>query len=101
MADSHDTSYATAWASALANLCALQAADLPRSRGAQYPGSPNATDLLAAAEEAVLELPAPDLSAVIDKLLLLWEIQLWDDSPDACHRQMVIGDLHRLAFVLP
>ena len=98
MADSHDTSYATAWASALANLCALQAADLPRSRGAQYPGSPNATDLLAAAEEAVLELPAPDLSAVIHKLLMLWQCMLEGEDPETHYRRLVIGDLRRLAF---
>ena len=101
MAAGFVTADPAAWASALGNLRTLQAADLPPSRGSQATGGPDATDLLAAAEEAVLELPAPDLSAVIEKLLLLWNFQLWDDGPDACHRQMVIGDLHRLAFFLP
>ena len=90
-----------AWASALSNLGTLQAADLPPSRGPQATDGRDATDLLAAAEVAVLDLPAPTLSAVIDKLTILWKSELWDDSPDADHRQMVIGDLRRLAFFQP
>ena len=98
MAYGHVKSDPAAWASALANLRTLQAANLPLSCGSRAAGGSDDGDLLAAAEEAVLELPAPTFSAVIEKLLLLWEFQLWDDSPDACHRQMVIGDLRRLAF---
>lgn len=98
MADRHNTSDAAAFASALANLRALQTADLPLSRGSQFPDSPDATDLLAAAEEAVLDLPAPDLSAVIQKLSLLWACELEGDDPETEHRQLVMGDLRRLAF---
>ena len=98
MADRHNTSDAAAFASALANLRSLQAADLRLSRGSQFPDSPDATDLLAAAEEAVLDLPAPDLSAVIQKLSLLWEFKLDGGDEESRHRQLVIGDLRRLAF---
>ena len=98
MADRHNTIDAAAFASALANLRALQTADLPLSRGSQFPDSPDATDLLAAAEEVMLDLPAPDLSAVIQKLSLLWEVELWDDSEEARHRRLLLGDLQRLAF---
>ena len=98
MADRHNTSDAAAFASALANLRALQTADLPLSRGSQFPDSPDATDLLADAEGAMLELPAPDLSAVIQKLLMIWQFQLEGDDPETQHRQLVIGDLQRLAF---
>ena len=89
-----------AWASALANLRTLQASN------ALPPGSPRSVVLsadadLATAEIAVLDLHAPTLSAVIDKLTILWGPELWDDSQEAGHRQMVIGDLNRLAFFLP
>ena len=99
MADGHVTAESRAFASALANLRTLQAADLPPlSRGSQFPDSPDATDLLADAEGAMLELPAPDLSAVIQKLLMIWQFQLEGDDPETQHRQLVIGDLQRLAF---
>lgn len=100
MAYGFHTADPAAWAIALANLRTLQASN------ALPPGSPRSVVLsadadLAAAEVAVLDLHAPTISAVINKLTILWGPELWDDSPDAGHRQMVIGDLHRLAFVLP
>lgn len=98
MATGFVTANPAAWASALRNLRTLQAADLPRSRGSQAAGGLDATDLLASAEEAVLELHAPTLSAVIDKLSLLWEFKLEGDCQNARHRRLVIGDLRRLAF---
>ena len=98
MADRHNTSDAAAFASALANLRALQTADLPLSRGSQFSDSPDATDLLAAAEEAVLDLPAPTIAAVIQKLSLLWEFRLEGGDEESRHRRLVIGDLQRLAF---
>lgn len=101
MAYGHVTSDPAAWASALTNLRTLQSADLSPSRGSQATGGPDAADLLAAAEVAVLDLHAPTITAVIEKLSLLWEVELWDDSEEARHRQMVIGDLRRLAFFQP
>lgn len=91
------TADSAAFATALADLRALQAADLPP------PGSSpdvirSADADLAAAEIALLDLHAPTFSAVIDKLMILWQPELWEgDDPETCHRQMVIGDLRRLA----
>ena len=101
MADGHVTSYPAAWASALSYLRTLQAADLSPPRGCDATAGPVATDLMAAAEVAVLDIHAPTISAVIEKLAILWKSELWDDTPDADHRRMVIGDLRRLAFYLP
>ena len=101
MATQFLTADSAAWATALANLSTLKAADLPLSRSSEYPGSPDATDLLAAAEVAVLDLHAPTISAVIDKLAMIWEFQLEGDSEDARHRRLVIGDLCRLNFASP
>ena len=101
MAYGHVTADPAAFATALANLRNLQTADLPQSRGTEFPGSPDATDILAAAEEAVLDLHAPTFSAVIEKLTILWQPEMWDDSEEARHRLMVIGDLRRLSFYLP
>ena len=95
------TSDPAAFSSAHANLRTLQAADLPLSRGSQATDGPDATDLLAAAEVAVLDLHAPTIAAVIDKLMLLWEFKLEGDSEDARHRRLVIGDLCRLNFASP
>lgn len=90
-----------AFASALANLRTLQAADLPLSRGPQATGGPDATDLLAAAEVALLDLHAPTISAVIDKLSLLWEFKLEGGDEESHHRRLVMGDLCRLNFASP
>ena len=56
------------------------------------------TDLLAAAEVAVLDLQAPTIPAVIEKLSLLWEFELDGGEEESRHRRLVIGDLRRLAF---
>ena len=101
MAYGHVNADPAAFASALANLRTLQTADLPPSRDPQATDGPDATDLLAAAEVALLDLHAPTISAVIEKLTILWEPKLWDDTADADHRRGVIGDLRRLAFYLP
>lgn len=94
------TAEATAWASALANLRALQAADLPPPGSSPHVVRSADADL-AAAEVALLDLPAQTLSAVIDKLAMIWEFQLDGDGEDARHRRLVLGDLRRLAFYLP
>lgn len=98
MATEFATADSAAWASALANLRTLQSAALPPSCGPQAKGGPDATDLLAAAEVAVLDLHAPTISAVIDKLALIWEFKLDGDDQETHHRRLVIGDLRRLAF---
>ena len=98
MATGFVTADPAAWTSALANLRTLQTADLPPSRGPQATDGPDATDLLAAAEVAVLDLHAPTISAVIDKLAMIWEFQLDGDDQESRHRQLVMGDLCRLNF---
>jgi len=88
----------TAWASALGHLRTLQTADvLP----AGTPGDifRSAGTDLAAAEVAVLDLHAPTLSAVIDKLAMIWEFLLEGDSEEAHHRRLVMSDLCRLSHV--
>ena len=100
MATGTVTADPAAWATALANLRTLQSADL------LPPGTPgdifrSAGADLAAAEVAVLDLHAPTISAVIDKLAMIWEFKLDGDSEEAHHRRLVIGDLRRLAFFQP
>lgn len=49
-----------------------------------------------AAELRLLQLPAPDLSALRQKLEVLWGQELWEDDDDGQARRVIIGDLRRL-----
>src|SRR5688572_30448657 len=46
----------------------------------------------------LLRLPAPHISAVIQKLHLIWEEVLFEGTEQASEKQRIIGDLHRLDF---
>jgi hypothetical protein len=52
---------------------------------------------LAAIEERLLDLPAPDLQGVVIKLRLIWDGQLHGQDQDSEHKLAVLADLHRLA----
>lgn len=47
------------------------------------------------AEEALLDLPAPSIEAVISKLMLIWADEIPSEAHDAHQKRMVIGDLRR------
>ena len=48
------------------------------------------------AEEAVLAQPAPDIAAVAEKLLIIWEDEVCSEIDNGAGKCMVIGDLRRL-----
>jgi hypothetical protein len=47
-------------------------------------------------ESALLEMPAPDINAVIAKLMLIFAEDLASGAPEALHKSRVIGDLRRI-----
>lgn len=49
-----------------------------------------------AVETALLGTPAPDLRAVRDKLLLLWQLRLEDGTPEGRYRRQLIADVTSL-----
>ena len=49
-------------------------------------------------QQELLRLPAPSISAVIQKLHLIFGEDLLEETEDASERQRVIGDLRRLDF---
>lgn len=55
------------------------------------------SEALAEQIDLVLELPAPSLTAVIQKLHLLWEADLQKPDRDATEKSQIIEDLHELA----
>lgn len=52
--------------------------------------------MIAANEEFLLDLAAPDFEGVILKLELLWEAQLHGFDQDSRRKRLIIEDLHRL-----
>ena len=54
-------------------------------------------DTCALAEEKVLAQPAPDIDAVAEKLLILWDEDVWSELPEGEQFRGIIGDLRRLA----
>ena len=88
-----------AWASALAEY-RTALGPYAASSDLTDPTCDDAFDTLEAAKEAVLDQHAPDLFAVIHKLEILWEGQLWEGTPECTHRLMVLGDLRRLDYTL-
>ena len=89
----------TAWATALSEYHTAQAAFNSLPDGSERCAV--ASDGLIKAEAAVLDLHSPDLSAVIEKLRILWDEELGADTPESDHRRMVIGDLSRISFLQP
>lgn len=53
-------------------------------------------DRLFEAEEAVLAQPAPDTFAVIEKLRIIWDDELFSECDNGPYKRGVIGDLMRL-----
>ena len=49
-------------------------------------------------EQALLRLPAPNISAVIEKLRIIWSEDLVEQTEGASEKRRVIGDLRRLDF---
>jgi hypothetical protein len=47
-------------------------------------------------QEALLDMAAPDINAVIEKLLILWEEDVWAETADGGRKATIIGDLRRL-----
>ena len=88
-----------AWASALAEY-RTALGPYAASTDLTDPTCDEAFDALEAATVAVLDQHAPDLFAVIEKLTILWDGQLWGGSADCDHRLRVLGDLRRLDYTL-
>lgn len=81
---------ATVWAFGLERRSAL------RCRLANEPRSAEAENELHAVEDAMLQLQAPDLGAVITKLEMLWECHLDGSDPESLARAQILRDLRRL-----
>lgn len=91
MADTPTSRAARTWASAIANIDALhQQLDCA---GANRPAIEKQ---IAACEEYLLGTPAPDLAAVIQKLELLWAVQLHGARSEACPKLTILSDLRHL-----
>jgi|GEM_PF-2670299 len=89
----------TAWATTLAQYHTARAAYTSLPDGSDRSTIDGAFDNVIKAEAAVLDLHSPDLSAVIEKLRILWDEKLGADKPESDHRRMVIGDLSRISFL--
>jgi hypothetical protein len=88
-----------AWRAALLNFKAAQV-DFRSLKDADDVPAAAATCLrYSDAERALLALAAPDINAVIEKLFVLFDSELWEETEDACHKQRVIGDLRRIEIL--
>ena len=47
-------------------------------------------------EYALLIMPAPDLGAVIDKLMVMWEEEIEYELTDSAQKRVVLNDLRRI-----
>lgn len=90
MADQPTSSAPCTWASAINTIDTLhqQLGSAPDNRRALE-------DRLAAVEEDLLDLQAPDLAGAIRKLELLWDGQLHGLDRNSDHKLMVLDDLRR------
>jgi len=88
-----------AWKQACAKLRAAKAVcdrlKIPRDRDIQY----EKWERYYEAESALLTMPAPDIEAVITKLMLIFAEDLAADAPEALHKCKVIGDLRRIRML--
>lgn len=50
------------------------------------------------AEDKVLAQRAPDIDAVADKLMILWDEDVWSENEEGTQMRIIIGDLRRLAW---
>ena len=56
-----------------------------------------AFDRCEVAEDKVLAQRAPDIDAVADKLMILWDEDVWSENEESTQMQIIIGDLRWLA----
>ena len=92
MADTPTSSAARTWASAAANIDILH-----QQLGCAAENRSVLERRIAACEDHLLGLPAPDLAAVIRKLELLWDTQLQGSDSEVCGKRTILDDLRRLA----
>ena len=83
-----------AWASALSDYRTARSAEEAFTNYGE-PGADEALAALESAEATLLDLPAPNLAAVVDKLLVIWGDELFLDTDVTDRQCMVIGDLRR------
>lgn len=93
MTDGYVTANPAAWASALENLHNATATMGDSSSGTE---SNLASDRFVFAQEQLLDLHAPDIKGVIQKLDIIWEADLRRDDLEAQWKMGVLGDLWRL-----
>ncbi|QVM85251.1 hypothetical protein [Novosphingobium decolorationis] len=92
MADTPTSSVALAWASAASTIdTLLQQLDSAPDNDREL------QDRLAAAEDALVDLPAPNIAGVLRKLELLWEQQLHGQDRTSVQKLTILDDLQRLA----
>lgn len=97
MTDSYVTADRVAWASALSEYQTSSAAFANLPNWSDRPVLDAICETLIKVEEALLELPAPDLPAVIQKLEIMWgEETLQGDTQESMCRLGVLGDLSRI-----
>ena len=53
-------------------------------------------ELIGLSEAKLLAQPAPDAEAVIEKLTIIWDDELWSEIDNGAGKRTVIGDLRRL-----
>ena len=88
-----------AWEHALARFKTAKAecesSGPPSDRNTRNPS----LDRYCRAEAQLLALPAPDVEAVIAKLMILWDHIIYMNSEDPAPELKVIGDLRRVQMV--
>ena len=66
-----------------------------------YKGDPQGVDPIFKrfniAKEKVLTQRAPNIDSVADKLLVLWDDEIWLESEKVTPEQLIVGDLRLLA----
>ena len=60
-------------------------------------GLDNLNERCTDAEDNVLGQRAPNLDAIADKLMILWEDDIWLETKKATQMQIIIGDLRLFA----
>lgn len=96
MTNHFTTADPTAWKQAMTKLRAAKAAcnrlKLPRDRDIQD----EKWEKYYEAESTLLAMPAPDIEAVISKLMQVFAEDLVSGAPEALHKSKIIGDLRRI-----
>lgn len=93
MADMPNTARAAAWETAIQQLAVL---DLRLEDAASHEEADAARRELGALQDKLLDTPAPHLTAVRQKLEMLWEARLSDLDRDSEERRLILEDLEDL-----